>query len=79
MEKYFRRIYDFFLSAVEKYIAPEMTKKQNVTYQGLLRQSKLIRRHGKLSFHARQSNDPDIKSQYKRLRAHAQKIVRDEY
>ena len=39
----------------------------------------LIRRCDRLNFRARKSSSPAIKSHYKRLRAHVQKVIRDAY
>ena len=38
---------------------------------------RLIRRRDRLYFRARKSSNPDIKSHYKRFRAHSQKVIRD--
>ena len=40
---------------------------------------RLIKRRDRLYFHARKSSSPDIKSHYKRFRAHVQKVIRDAY
>ena len=38
---------------------------------------RLIKRHDRLNFRARKSSRTDIKSHYKRFRAHVQKVIRD--
>ena len=40
---------------------------------------RLIKRRDRLYFRARKSSSPDIKSHYKRFRAHVQKVIRDAY
>ena len=40
---------------------------------------RLIKRCDRLYFRARKSSSPDIKSHYKRFRAHVQKVIRDAY
>ena len=39
----------------------------------------LIKRRDRLYFRARKSSNPDIKSHYKRFRAHVQKVIRNTY
>ena len=40
---------------------------------------RLIRKRDKLYFRARKSSNADVKNQYKRFRAHVQKLIRDAY
>ena len=67
------------LADIERFIPSKMTR----TKYGLpwIDNSikHLIRKCDKLYFPARKSSSPDIKSHYKRFRAHVQKTIRDAY
>ena len=67
------------LAAIERFIPSKMTKsKYSLTWidSSIKR---LIKRCDRLYFRARKSSSPDIKSHYKRFRAHVQKVIRDAY
>ena len=67
------------IAAIERFIPSKMT---NTKYSLPWIDSsikRLIRKRDKLYFRARKSSSPDIKSYYKRFRAHVQKIIRDAY
>ena len=67
------------LAAIERFIPSKMTKTK---YSSPWIDSSikcLIKRRDRLYFRARKSSSPDIKSHYKRFRAHVQKVIRDAY
>ena len=67
------------LAAIERFIPSKMTKtKYSLSWiDNLIK--RLIRKRDKLYFRARKLSSPDIKSHYKRFRAHVQKTIRDTY
>ena len=65
--------------AIERFIPSKMTQKK---YRSPWIDSSikgLIKRRDSLYFSARKSSSPDIKSHYKRFRAHVQKVIRNAY
>ena len=68
-----------FVEAVERFIPLKMTKTKysvpwiNVTIK------RLVKKRIELYLRARKSKDPDVKSHYKRLGAHVQKVFRDTF
>ena len=68
-----------FLEAVERLIPTKMTKTKYRLPCIDATIKRLMKRHQKLYLRAQKSNDPDVKHQYKRFRAHVQKVERDAY
>ena len=67
------------LAAIERFIPSKMTKAKYSLPWIDNSIKRLIRKRDKLYFLARKSSSPDIKSHYKRFRAHVQKTIRDAY
>ena len=67
------------LAAIERFISSKMTKTKYNSPWIDSSIKRLIKRRDRLYFRARKSSSPDIKSHYKRFRAHVQKIIRDAY
>ena len=67
------------LAAIERFIPSKMTKTKYSLPWIDNSIKRLIRKRDKLYFRARKSSSPDIKSHYKRFRAHVQKTIRDAY
>ena len=67
------------IAAIERFISSKMTKTKysSPCIDSLIKH--LIKRRDRLYFCARKSSSPDIKSHYKRFRAHVQKVIRDAY
>ena len=65
------------LAAIERFIPSKMTKTKYRYSLPWIDNSikRLIRKRDKLYFRARKSSSPDIKSHYKRFRAHVQKTL----
>ena len=65
------------IAAIERFIPSKMTKTKYSSpwIDSLIKL--LIKRRDRLYFRARKSSSPDIKSHYKRFRAHVQKVIRD--
>ena len=79
-------VYDMWVSfkseviaAIERFIPSKMTKTKYSSPWIDSSIKRLIKRHDRLYFSARKSSSPDIKSHYKRFRAHVQKVIRDAY
>lgn len=68
-----------FLAAVERFIPSKMTKTKYSLPWIDVSIRKLIKRKERLHLRARKSSSQDIKTHYKRFRAHVQKVVRDAY
>ena len=66
-------------AAVDKFILSKMTKtKYSLPWiDASIR--KLLKRKGRLHLRARKSDSPDVKNQFKKFRAHVQKVIRDAY
>ena len=67
------------LAAIERFIPSKMTKTKYSSPWIDSSIKSLIKRRDRLYFRARKSSSPDIKSHYKRFRAHVQKVIRDAY
>ena len=68
-----------FVEAVERFIPSKMTKtKYSVPWIDATIK-RLVKKRHKLYLRARKSKDPDVKINYKRFRAHVQKVLRDAY
>ena len=67
------------LAAFERFIPSKMTKTKYSSPWIDSSIKRLIKRCDRLYFRARKSSSPDIKSHYKRFRAHVQKVIRDAY
>ena len=67
------------LAAIERFIPSKMTKTKYSSPWIDSSIKRLIKRRDRLYFRARKSSSPDIKSHYKRFRAHVQKVIRDAY
>ena len=67
------------IPAIERFIPSKMTKTKYSSPWIDSSIKPLIKRRDRLYFHARTSSSPDIKSHYKRFRAHVQKVIRDAY
>ena len=67
------------LAAIERFIPSKMTKTKYSSPWIDSSIKRLIKRRDRLYFRARKSSSPDIKSHYKRYRAHVQKVIRDAY
>ena len=67
------------LAAIERFIPSKMTKTKYSSPWIDSSIKRLIKRRDRLYFRARKSCSPDIKSHYKRFRAHVQKVIRDAY
>ena len=67
------------LAAIERFILSKMAKTKYSSPWIDSSIKRLIKRHDSLYFRARKSSSPDIKSHYKRFRAHVQKVIRDAY
>ena len=67
------------LAAIERFIPSKMTKTKYSSPWIDNSIKRLIKRRDRLYFRARKSSSPDIKSHYKRFRAHVQKVIRDAY
>ena len=67
------------LAAIERFIPSKMTKTKYSSPWIDCSIKRLIKRRDRLYFRARKSSSPDIKSHYKRFRAHVQKVIRDAY
>ena len=67
------------LAAIERFIPSKVTKTKYSLPWIDTSIKRLIRKRDKLYFRARKSSSPDIKSHYKRFRAHVQKTIRDAY
>ena len=67
------------IAAIERFIPTKMTKiKCSLPWiDSSIR--RLIRKREKLYFRARKSSSPDVKNDYKRFRAHVQKVIKDAY
>ena len=64
------------LAAIERFIPSKMTKTKYSLPWIDNSIKRLIRKRDKLYFRARKSSSPDIKSHYKRFRAHVQKTIK---
>ena len=67
------------IAAIERFIPSKMTKTKYSSPWIDSSIKRLIKRRDRLYFRARKSSSPDIKSHYKRFRAHVQKVIRDAY
>ena len=69
------------LAAIERFISSKMNKTKYRYSLPWIDNSikRLIRKRDKLYFRARKLSSHDIKSHYKRFRAHVQKTIRDAY
>ena len=67
------------LAAIERFILSNMTKTKYSSPWIDSSIKRLKKRSDRLYFCARKSSSPDIKSHYKRFRAHVQKVIRDAY
>ena len=67
------------IAAIERFIPSKMTKTKYSSPWIDSSIKRLIKRRDRLYFRARKSSSPDIKSNYKRFRAHVQKVIRDAY
>ena len=67
------------IAAIERFIPSKMTKTKYSSPWIDSSIKRLIKRRDRLHFRARKSSSPDIKSNYKRFRAHVQKVIRDAY
>ena len=67
------------LAAIERFILSKMTKTKYSSPWIDSSIKRLIKRRDRPYFRARKSSSPDIKSHYKRFRAHVQKVIRDAY
>ena len=67
------------IAAIERFIPSKMTKTKYSSPWIDSSIKRLIKRSDRLYFRARKSSSPDIKSHYKRFRAHVQKVIRDAY
>ena len=67
------------LAAIERFIPSKMTKTKYSSPWIDSSIKRLIKRCDRLYFRARKSSSPDIKSHYKRFRAHIQRVIRDAY
>ena len=67
------------LAAIERFIPSKMTKTKYSSPWIDSSIKRLIKRRDRLYFRAHKSSSPDIKSHYKRFRAHVQKGIRDAY
>ena len=67
------------LAAIERFIPSKMTKTKYSSPWIDSSIKRLIKRRDRLYFRARKSGSPDIKSHYKRFRAHVQKVIKDAY
>ena len=67
------------IAAIERFIPSKMTKTKYSSPWINSSIKRLIKRRDRLYFRAPKSSSPDIKSQYKRFRAHVQKVIRDAY
>ena len=67
------------ITAIERFIPSKMTKTKYSSPWIDSSIKRLIKRRDRLYFRARKSSSPDIKSHYKRFRAHVQKVIRDAY
>ena len=67
------------LAAIERFIPSKMTKTKYSSPWIDSSIKRLIKRRDRLYFRAHKSSSPDIKSHYKRFRAHVQKVIRDAY
>ena len=67
------------LAAIERFIPSKMTKTKYSSPWIDSSIKRLIKRRDRLYFRSRKSSSPDIKSHYKRFRAHVQKVIRDAY
>ena len=65
------------IAAIERFIPSKMTKTKYSSPWIDSSIKRLIKRRDRLYFRARKSSSPDIKSHYKRFRAHVQKVIRD--
>ena len=79
-------VYDMWVSfkseviaAIERFIPSKMTKTKYSSPWIDSSIKRLIKRRDRLYFRASKSCSPDIKSHYKRFRAHVQKVIRDAY
>ena len=67
------------IAAIERFIPSKMTKTKYSSPWIDSSIKRLIKRRDRLYFRAHKSSSPDIKSHYKRFRAHVQKVIRDAY
>ena len=67
------------IAAIERFIRSSMTKTKYSLPWIDSSIKHLIKRRDLLYFCARKSSSPDIKSHYKRFRAHVQKVIRNAY
>ena len=67
------------IAAIERFIPSKETKTKYSSPRIDSSIKRLIKRRDRLYFRARKSSSPDIKSHYKRFRAHVQKVIRDAY
>ena len=67
------------LAAFERFIPSKMTKTKYSSPWIDSSIKRLIKRRDRLYLRAHKSSSPDIKSHYKRFRAHVQKVIRDAY
>ena len=67
------------IAAIERFIPSKMTKTKYSSRWIDSSMKRLIKRRDRLYFRARKSSSPDIKSHYKRFRAHVQTVIRDAY
>ena len=68
-----------FVEAVERFIPSKMTKTKYSVSLIDATIKRLVKKRHKLYLRARKSKDPDVKINYKRIRAHVQKVLRDAY
>ena len=67
------------IATIERFIPSKMTKTKYSSPWIDSSIKRLIQRSDRLYFRAHKSSSPDIKSHYKRFRAHVQKVIRDAY
>ena len=68
-----------FIAAVERFIPPKMTKTKYSLPWIDNSIKRLIRKRERLYLRARKSSCPDLMNNYKKIRAHVQKVIRDAY
>ena len=67
------------IAAIKRFIPSKMTKTKYSSPWNDSSIKRLIKRRDRLYFRAPKSSSPEIKSHYKRFKAHAQKVIRDAY